>query len=218
MSKGIIAVIGLGRFGRAVVTSLAHLEQNVLAIDRDPERVEMIADAVTASLVLDATDENAIAESGLERVTCVVVAMGGRATEASILTTALMRQIGVPRIIARSFTELHARVLVSVGAHEVINPEEAMGKRLAEQLANPSVIEQLDLGDAELAEIELAEAFVGKSLAELDFRQRRQVSVLALRRGRTVTPNPDADEALRSGDILIVLGTPDNISRLAART
>jgi trk system potassium uptake protein TrkA len=214
---GEFAVIGLGRFGRSLVAALRSEAQAVLAIDIDRDRVEQVADLVDGAVVCDTTDEEALAGLDLGRMTCVTVAIGERATEASILTTALLRQIGIPRIVARSFNDLHARVLRAVGAHEVVNPESEMGTRLASQLANPNIVDRLSLGNAEIAEVTAAESYVGKSLKELDLRNRLGVSVLALRRGAEVLANPSADDEVASGDILVMLGRPEAIRKLAAK-
>lgn len=215
---GEFAVIGLGRFGRSLVQALQAESQAVLAIDIDRQRVEEVADLVDGAVVCDTTDEEALVALGLERMSCVTVAIGERATEASILTTALLRQIGIPHIVARSFNDLHARVLRSVGAHEVVNPESEMGSRLAAQLANPNIVDRLRLGDAEIAEVTAPESFVGQSLAELDLRNRAGVTVLALRRGDEVHANPSATDQVASGDVLVLLGRDEAVRRLAAKT
>ena len=166
---GQFVVIGLGMFGRNVALNLARSGQAVLAIDLDQEEVDRLAPDLDSVIRADATDEEALRELRLERMSCAVVAIGAQSMEASILTTALLRQIGVPRIVARSLSELHARVLRAVGAHEVVSPEEEMGQRLARRLAEPSVLERLELGDdAQLAELAAPESFIGKSLVELD--------------------------------------------------
>lgn len=131
------------------------------------------------------------------------------------MTTALLRQIGVPRIIARAVSILHARVLLSVGAHEVINPEQEMGNRLAVRLVQPTIKDQLEMGSSNLAEIVLPERFVGQNLRELDMRNRYELSVMAIRRGDQVLANPGASETLKAGDVLVVIGTPDAIRRIA---
>lgn len=215
---GEFAVIGLGRFGRSLVQALQAESQAVLAVDIDRDRVEEMADLVDGAVVCDTTDEEALVSLGLERMSCVAVAIGERATEASILTTALLREIGIPRIVARSFNDLHARVLRSVGAHEVVNPESEMGERLAAQLANPNIVDRLRLGDAEIAEVTAPESFVGRSLADLDLRNRSGVSVLALRRDDGVIANPSADDEVESGDVLVLLGRDESVRKLAAKT
>lgn len=213
--SGEYAVIGLGQFGRAVATALAREGQPVLAIDRDRQVIEDIAGEVDAAVGLDATDEEALADLRLERMACVVVAIGSDAKEASILTTAQLRQLGVPRIVARASDELHARVLRAVGAHEVIDPETEMGHRLALRLANPGIAELIEFGNAAIAEVEAPESLAGHSLAELELRKRYQLSVLAIRRAGEVNANPGAEDRLESGDVLVLLGEPGLIKRLA---
>lgn len=209
------AVIGLGRFGLSLARHLSRQGASVLVVDTDQELVDDAASEVDVAICADATDEQTLEELRLDRLSCVVVAVGAEALEASILITALMSQKGVPRIVARAMTALHARILRAVGADEVINPEAEMGRRLALRLAQPTILEQVDLGDSQLAEVEVPESFVQRSLLELDLRNRYQVSVIAIQRQGTVIANPRATETLASGDVLIVVGALDPIRRLA---
>lgn len=212
------AVIGLGVFGRHVALNLERLGHEVLAIDADEDLVSTAAAEFDAVVRADGTDEAALRELQLDRVGCAVVAIGAESIEASILTTAVLRQIGVPRIIARSVNPLHARVLRSVGAHEVVQPEEEMGARVARRLAQPNVLEWIDLGpDADLAEIEAPAEFVDHTLVELDVRRKFGVTVVAVRRDDSVIASLDAEVQVRSGDTLIVIGSPRTVGRLAAR-
>lgn len=215
---GKFAVIGLGQFGSTIACALAREGQSVLAIDKDRKQVEAIAHQVDDALSLDATDEQALSDLGLGRISCAVVTLGSEAREASILATALLQQLGVPCIVARAYNELHARVLRAVGAHEVIDPETEMGERLAIRLANPAIADLIRLGDASIAQIEAPEALAGRSLADLEMRDRFKVSVLALRRGEIVKANPRASETIESGDVLVLLGHADAIKRLGSLT
>ena len=210
-------VIGLGTFGRNVALNLARSGQAVLAVDRSEAEVATLAGELDAVVCADASDESTLREIGVDRMACAVVAIGAESMEASILVTALLRQLGVPRIIARALTELHARVLHAVGAHEVVSPEAEMGLRLARRLAEPNVIARLELGgDAELAELAAPEAFVGKSLVELDVRRRFSVTVVALRRRGGTLANLGGEERVEAGDVMVAIGTPEAIRRLAA--
>lgn len=215
---GEFMVIGLGRFGRALALSLVRQGQAVLAVDADRDRVQAVASEVDAVICADATDEAVLADLHPERATCAIVAIGTRGVEASILVTTLLSQAGVPRIVARAVSELHARVLRAVGAHQIINPEAEIGERLARRLAQPNVLEQLELGDdVDLAELTVPEAFVGRSLIELDLRRRHAVSVLAIRRKGRVRATLDGTESLESGDVLVLIGTRTAISAMASR-
>ncbi|MBA2662466.1 MAG: TrkA family potassium uptake protein [Bradymonadaceae bacterium] len=213
---GQFAVIGLGQFGMSVARHLARQGESVMAVDLDQELVDDVAGDVDVALRADATDERTLSELELDTMACVVVAIGANSIEASVLTTALLRQLGVPRIVARAMSDLHARVLRAIGADEVINPEEEMGRRLAARLSEPSILEQLELGDSNLAEVEAPEAFTGKTLAELDIRNKYGVSVMAIQRKDQVIANPQATELIRSGDILVIVGSVASIRRIAA--
>lgn len=209
------AVIGMGRFGRAVARNLALEGQAVLAIDRDARRLDVVAPDVDSVVNIDTTLEEEVKGLRLDRMSCVVVAIGSRATEASILTTAILRELGVARIVARSFDERHARLLLTVGANEVLNPEDEIGRRLATRLAFPDIFDHIKLGDAVLAEVEAPEAFAGQRLDELDLRQRYDLSVLAIRRGAATLVNPTGEAELAGGDLLVVLGHPEAIRQVA---
>lgn len=212
-------VIGLGSFGKALVEALSGLGASVLALDIDPIAVQMASDELDVIAVrADATDEAALRELEIHQMDCAVVALGVEAKEAAILTTALLAQLGVPQIVARSLGPLHSRVLRAVGAHKIVNPEEEMGRRLARQLATPAVLDRLELGEeAILAEIEAPEAFMGKTLAEIDIRRRFQVTVVALRRGEKVIAGINPQRKFRSGDVMVVLGREEAIEKLGAR-
>jgi len=208
------AVVGMGRFGRAVARSLAEEGQSVLAVDRDPERLRAVAEDVDAVAAVDMTDEEAVAALRLERMSCVVVAIGSRATEASLLTTAILRRFAVSRIVARAFDERHARVLLAIGADEVLNPEDEIGQRLALRLAHPDLLDQIRLGDALIAEVEAPEAWVGESLGDL--YEAHRIATLALRRGGATDSDPRPEERVASGDVLVLMGRGDTIRRVAA--
>lgn len=212
------AVIGLGAFGRQIAIRLRQLGHEVLAIDLDERLVNSMAEEVESTVRADATDETALHELHIDAVSCAVVAIGAESIEASILTTTLLRQIGVPQIVARSVNPLHARALRAVGAHSVVRPEEEMGDRLARRLAQPNVLERIELGpDAELAEFPAPSDFVDKTLIDLEVRRRHGVTVVAIRRGDRILAMLDGSEEMQSGDTLVVIGSPQAVEKLAAR-
>lgn len=212
---GEFAVIGMGQFGRAVARSLVRESQGVLAIDLDGERLERVSAEVDATSRTDTTDEGAMAALRLDRMSCVVVAIGVRASEASLLTVAILKDLGVPRIVARSFDKRHARLLLAIGANEVLNPEEESGERLAGRLVRPGVLDQIAFGEARVAEVEAPESFVGGSLSQLDLRSRFGVTVIAIQRGDLVLANPGPEEPVESGDVLVLLGDDPSITGVA---
>jgi trk system potassium uptake protein TrkA len=211
------AVIGLGRFGRAVALHLVEERQSVMAVDRDEDRAQLIESKVDAVVIADATSEEALEELRLEGMGCVIVAMGPKAKDSSILVTALLRQRGAPRIVARAFSDLHARVLQTVGAHEVVNPEADMARRLARSLAQPHVLDQFLLDtDHTVAELEVPESFVGQDLESIDLPNEHSVTPLLLRRGGGVIAAQDLDGPLETGDVLVVMGNPEAVRRFAS--
>lgn len=210
-----LAVLGMGRFGRSVARFLTLEGQSVLAVDRDRARLDRVAEEVDSVSVADTTDEGALASLRLDRMSCVVVAMGSRALEASLLTTALLRGLDVPRLVARAFDERHARLLLAIGANEVINPEDEIGRRLALRLAHPDVVDQFRLGDSVVAQVEAPEVFAGRSLDDLDLPGEHALAVLAIHRGDRVIPRPGGDESVEGGDLLVVLGDPEAVRRVA---
>lgn len=214
---GDFVVVGLGMFGRSVAVSLARLDQSVLGIDRNEAVVQSVADEIDRAVCADATDEQALAELPLRQMSCAVVAIGTESLESSILATALLSQMGLPRIVARSVGDLHARVLRAVGAHQVINPEVELGRRLALNLSQPNVLERVELGDqVEIAEIEAPGSFVGRSLVDLDIRRKFGVTVVALRRDERILAGREILEPLKPQDVLVLIGPREAIAGMAA--
>lgn len=180
-----IAVIGLGVFGSEVALSLMKRNFTVLAIDEDQEVIESIKEQVTQAMILDTTQEQALLEAGIQEMDTVVVAIGTGHLENSILTTALLRQIGVKYIIARAANKLHERILRQVGAHEIVNPEKEMGMKIANKIARPGFLEMFSLTDNVcVVELPVPESFVGHTLEELNVRKRFNINVLGVQRLR----------------------------------
>jgi len=180
-----ISIIGMGTFGREIALSLMRAGLAVCAIDRNAELIESLRDQVSLAIVMDATHEEALQEAEVCEVDTVVVAIGAGSLESSILCTALLRQVGVSNIIARATSELHERILRSVGADMIVNPEKEMGARLAKHIMRPGFIEMISLpGGACIAQIPLPEDFAGHSLDELGVRKRFNLTVLGIQRSQ----------------------------------
>jgi trk system potassium uptake protein TrkA len=209
-----VAVIGLGRFGSSVARTLAESGCEVLAVDADESRVKAIADDVTDAVRANVLEEEALRSLGLRNFEVVVVAIGHQ-VEASILVTVLLKEMGIPKIVAKAQDELHGRVLQKVGADIVVFPERDMGIRLAHTLLSRDVIDEIQLStDYSILEMVVPHRFLRRSLKELELRQRFGLSVLAIRREDRIIVSPEAEQTLEEGDILVALGQPEKLERL----
>lgn len=209
------SVIGMGRFGRAVARALVREGQSVLAVDRDLQRLEKVAADVDAVASADTTDQPSVAALQLDRMTSVVVAIGSRATEASLLTVAILRELGVPHIVGRAFDERHARLLLAVGANEVLIPEDVVGHRLASSLAHPGIGGEIPIGPVTVAVVEAPESLAGRRPADLGDDVRLGVTLLALGRPGEEGLEPPAEREIAGGDRLLVAGSPEAVRALA---
>ncbi len=207
-------VIGLGRFGAAVAQELSALGQEVLALDIDEENVQHIADQVTQAIQGDAQDEAVLRSVGARNFDCCVVAVGAD-MEASILITVMLKEMGAKYIVAKAMTPIHARVLERVGADRVVLPEIDMGQRLAQRLARTNVVDYIGVSDEfSIVEIHPPKSWVGNSLGKLGVRAKHQINVLAIRHGEggQVDVNPKPDKVIGPDDLLIVIGTNEQVN------
>lgn len=213
-----VVVIGLGRFGSAVARSLRQLDHQVLAIDRDSRAVQEVAPYVTEAIQADATDETTLRDLGVANFDIAVVAVGSD-IPTSLMTTVLLKRLGVPLVVARMRDDLHGAVLEKVGADKVVSPEKETGARLAHSLTMAQVLDYLEVArDFGISKIAPPDSFLGKTLEEVGLTPRRQqdgVSVLLIRRGNNqVVVTPDRFEKVLRGDILVLAGRDEALDRL----
>lgn len=210
-----VLVIGLGRFGTAVATTLTALGHEVLGIDADEREVQRLADDVTQAMALDATDADALAQIGVPDFDVVVVAIGAN-VQASILATSQLAELGARHIVAKALTEAHARILSRVGAHRVVFPEHEMGIRLANALAGTNLIDFIELDPAySIAEVHAPASVAGKSLREADIRGRFGAIVLCVKSGAEIDVIPDAGRVIQAQDVLVIAGPTAAVERMA---
>ena len=205
--KQSFVVLGLGRFGSSVARSLCELGHEVLAVDRDEKLVENIAPDVTQAVQANAVDEDALAELGVQNFDAAIVAIGTD-IRASILATVLLKEAGVPKVLAKAVDDLHARVLYKVGADRVIFPERDMGQRVARSLVDLMALSD----DDQIAELTLPTDWADKTIVELNIRRNFGVSVLGIHRGGKFLTSPGAETMLMAGDLLLVMGKKEAIS------
>lgn len=208
------AVIGLGRFGLSVATTLYDMGHEVLAIDLSEERIHKHLEDVTQALQADSTDEQTMKEIGIRNCDVVVVAIG-EDIQASILTTLVLVELGVKKIVVKAQNVRHGEVLHKVGAHRVFFPERDMGARVAHHLVSPNVLDLIELADDySIVEISVPEDMAGKTLKKLDLRAKHGTNVMAIKCGHDINVAPQAEDEIRAGDILVVIGHNQDLRRL----
>ncbi len=202
-----ILIIGLGQFGMALTRSLSERGTEVFAVDTQQAMVDVAASFATEAMVLNATDQDALARLRPAERDEVVCAIGGDSKEASIICTALLRQMGVPHIVARAVDPVHSRILHLVGAHVVVNPEQEFGQWFANRLLYQQIVSEAPLGGGlHLSEIVVPETIVGRTLQDLELPRRHGITVVAVRGdadGSVRTPVPS--EPLEKDQRLLVV-------------
>jgi trk system potassium uptake protein TrkA len=203
-------VVGLGRLGISMVATLDSLGHEVLAIDKSESVIQSLADDLpnVHLVATDATDEDTVRGLNVEGFDAAAVMIGENHIEASILATATLKEVEVPRIVARATGGIQARVLEKVGADRVIQPEREIGEQLARTMASPVLLDYVDLGEDEaLIEAQVPSAWLHKSLSELNLSQKMGLTVLALKPKGGPGTLPHRDSVLHDGDVLVVGGT-----------
>lgn len=210
------AVIGLGSFGSNVAKTLYGKKHEVLAIDTDKERIEELKTLVTHAVQMDAAVKENLRALDIQEMDVVVVSSGPE-MESSILTVLYLHELGAQRIVAKALTEDHGKILDAVGATEVIYPEKDMAIKTALRLSNPNVLEYLPLlSGIDIQEIAPPDKFIGKSLKELDLRNKYGVQVIAIKEiiPEKTTIIPKADFVIKDSDILILIGDQKDMSKI----
>ncbi|MCM3129753.1 MULTISPECIES: TrkA family potassium uptake protein [unclassified Paenibacillus] len=214
MAKKQYAVIGMGRFGSSVAYALSEMGFDVLAIDRDEHRIQDISNVVTHAVSADCTDEEALRALGIRNFDVVVVAIG-EDIQASILTTLILKDMGIQYLIVKAKSELHGKVLSKIGADKVVYPERDMGMRVAHHLASPNILDYIELSEEySILEMKASSNIIGKNLVQLNIRARYGCNVIAIRKGTEMNISPDADYELQPEDVLIIVGHKDDLTKL----
>lgn len=219
------AVIGLGDFGSRVAIALTEVGGEVIAIDKQEEVIERLKDKVGQAVCADATQEKTLRGLGVAEVDTAVVCVGEM--DASIMATVVLRRMGVGKIIARALSDVHKRVLDEVGASRIIQIEQQMAEQLAEQLLAPHVMEHMTFpGGYTLVEMKTNKEFVHKTIAELEFRKKYGVNIVAIQKRRpaidetgksyieeTTNTHPRPNDIIAEDDVLVLVGGTEQIDQ-----
>ena len=223
----IVTVIGLGHFGAKTATRLFEKGAEVIAIDNDDELVERLKDRVTHAVCHDVTDERAVRSTNISDVDVAIVAIGDN-VEMSIMAVAMLRKLGVGKIIARATNNLHDHVLKEVGASEIIRVEEEMGEIIASKIIAPHVLQRYNFAAGySIVELKLGKKFAGKTLVESQIRQNFSLNIVALQKrvpyitedGKSafkveINDSPLPMDVIESDDIVVLVGSEANFDRL----
>jgi trk system potassium uptake protein TrkA len=213
---GTIGVIGGGRFGTCLAKSLAEQGSDVLFMDRDRDVVQRMSGWVSKAVQGDAADQQALEEAGFAGCDVVVVSMASN-LEASILATMALKDLRVPKVIAKAASDNAGKVLERVGADKIVYPERDRAIRLARTLLAKTVIDYMQVSpDSGIIELQLPETFAGKTLAETRIRNVYGLTVLEIRRkgengALQSIPAPGGDHVMVKGDTLVIFGSEENL-------
>ncbi len=227
----LFVVIGLGQFGHHTASTLYESGGDVIAIDSNEARVELIKDEVGQAICLDATDIEALRSVGVGKADTAIVALGEDDLEASIICCSALSDLGVGRIIVRSASEEHGRILSRVGATRVVYPEKQMGEQLAKSLIASGVLDHVVLPTGQtVAFIRPRQDFVGKSLRDCHLSERFRLAIIGIQQPKRriddrgeekeehiLIPIPDPDSVVNEDDILIVVGNQNQIEMVSRR-
>jgi trk system potassium uptake protein TrkA len=207
------AVIGLGRFGGSICRTLAEQGMEVMAIDNNEDRVNEYSMIASHAVVGNTTDEKVLKSLGIRNFDHVIVAIGDD-IQASILTTIILKELGVKNITVKAQNDYHEKVLLKIGADHVVHPERDMGRRIANNMISNSVLDYLELSDEHsIVEIVASHKIDGKSILDLDVRAKYGINIVAIKRMNEIIVSPQANEIIKENDILIVIGADADINR-----
>ena len=205
-------IIGLGRFGMALAASLSDAGCEILALDKDEEKIREVREYTDHAFVTTSLSKDALTQAGIQNCDVVIVGIGEQ-LDTSILTTLTVVSLGVKRVIAKATTPEQGEVLQKLGA-EVIYPENDMALRLAKKLTSSSLIEYLSLSNQiEISEIKLTDKLVGKTLMEANLRGKFSINVIALEHEENTEITLSPDYVFCEGDILVVIGRGEDLRR-----
>lgn len=212
-----VLVIGLGRFGTSVATSLIRMGHEVLGVDDDPGRVQETADLLTDVLQADSTSPEALRQIGIADFKTAVIAIGSD-IEASILTALAVIEAGVPTIWAKATNERHGKILKSIGVKNVVYPEARMGQMVAHILTGKMMdFVELDT-DFAMVKTRAPATMVGLTLEQAQVRQRHGVTIVGIKRPNEAFTYAQPNTVVKQDDLLIVLGETARVERFASGT
>ena len=214
MTKKTYAVFGLGRYGIAVAKELVENGREVIAVDNDEKIVNDVAAYLPVCKCADVTDAEVISRLGIGNIDTVIVCMANN-LEASVMAITLCKEAGVKNVIAKCANEMQQKILLRVGADQVVFPENESGIRLAKNLLSSGFIDMISLSkDVSMVEIDIKDEWCGKNLIELNLRKKYGFNIVAIKRGNKVNVNINPEQVLDAESSLIVIANTSKLAKL----
>ncbi len=212
-NKKQFAVLGLGRFGQAVVKTLTENGYDVLCCDKNPDLINQMASYATDVIQADISDEGALKEMGLNNYDVVIIATGD-SLESAVMATMAAKEMGVGMVISKAKDVKQSNILYKVGADKVVLPERDMGRRLATSLITSNILEFISFSDSYgIVEVAPKREWIGKTLVGANIRANTGLNVVAIKRGNDVIVSPSPQDTINSDDILVIIGSSDKIQK-----
>ncbi|MBP3314670.1 MAG: TrkA family potassium uptake protein [Clostridia bacterium] len=213
-AKKTYAVFGLGRYGIAVAKELVENGREVIAVDNDEKIVNDVAAYLPVCKCADVTDAEVISRLGIGNIDTVIVCMASN-LEASVMAITLCKEAGVRTVIAKCSNEMQQKILLRVGADQVVFPENESGIRLAKNLLSSGFIDMISLSkDVSMVEIDIKDEWCGKNLIELNLRKKYGFNIVAIKRGDKVNVNINPEQVLDAESSLIVIANTSKLAKL----
>ena len=208
-----ILLIGLGRFGRHIAIKLDELNHQVMAVDNNESRVEAVLPYVRNAQIGDATNEDFIRSLGVRNFDVCIVAIGDN-FQSSLETTSLLKELGAKMVVSRAARDVHAKFLLRNGADEVVYPEKQLASCTAIRYSADHIFDYVELDEEHgIFEISIPDAWIGKTVGELDIRKKYNVNIMALRCNGVLDMNIASETLLGDDQTMLVLGNIKNIQK-----
>lgn len=213
-----ILVIGMGRFGKHLARKMMELNNEVMIVDQNEEIIEELAPYYTDAHIGDCTNEAVLRSLGINNFDICFVTVANN-FQASLEITSLLKEIGAKYVISKAGRDIQAKFLLRNGADEVIYPEREMAEKLAMRHSAKNIFDYVELtNEFAIFEVPTMDTWIGKTISHLNIRHKYHINILAIKNGNDLRPLPGADYAFNEGDHIIIIGRPNDVFKLTAKT
>ena len=212
MKKSVL-IVGLGRYGRYVAKKMNELDHEILAVDKDEEKVNLALPFVTNALVADTTDPRFLESLGVRNFDLCIVAIGDD-FQSSLEITSFLRELGAKKVVSRAARDVHAKFLLRNGADEIVYPEKQLADWTAIRYSSDHIFDYIELdNDHAIFEIAVPQSWIGKTIGQIDIRKKYNINIMALKKGGKLDMNISSDTRLNEMHTMLVLGDMKSIHK-----